>query len=118
LHSTTGFTLSWNAVSGATSYEIYGAGSTRTSGTNSIAITGLTANTSYSMSVKALSVDNYSNISGAVNIYTKCNAPTNLQSLGQTTNTATIRWSDPANGAGSYKVKVNGVEQTVTITPA
>ena len=116
LISTTGLTLSWGAVAGATFYEIYGAGTTKTSATNSIALTGLTANNSYSLTVKALSSDNYSVVSAAFTGLTLPSAPLNLVKASSTATTMNIQWDTPVGGAGSYKVKVNGVVQVVTVT--
>lgn len=48
-----GFTLSWGAVSGATSYEVTVGNTTKTVSGTSTAITGLTAGTAYACKVRA-----------------------------------------------------------------
>jgi len=67
----TSFTLSWNAVSGAASYEVDVNGSVLTSSNNSINVTGATAGTTYTCRVKTICSSNESSYSGSISVTTQ-----------------------------------------------
>jgi hypothetical protein len=114
-----GFTVSWGSVTGATSYEVYGANGVKTAVTNSLVISALEGNTSYNLTIKALRSENgnFSLESLPYAQKTKPNIPTGLAKATGNANSIVMQWDTPPNGADSYKVKVNGIEQSVTITP-
>ncbi|MFC4101907.1 lytic polysaccharide monooxygenase [Paenibacillus xanthanilyticus] len=94
----TSLTLSWTAVSGATSYEVYRNGAlVGTSTTTSFANTGLTAGTSYSFTVKAKNATTTSASSAALSVST----------TGGTTTTYPA-WSSTAVYLGGAKVSYGG----------
>jgi len=112
--TTTGATVSWTAVSGATSYDVDYKISTNTTWTNaatgttatSVALSGLTSGTLYDWRVRA-------NCAGGSSAYTQaqftttsvvtCNAPTGLASSAVTASGATVSWT-AVSGAVSYTV--------------
>jgi hypothetical protein len=114
--TSSGATLSWSAVSGASSYRVeyklitdsvWSVFSASQSGTSSV-LTGLTASTSYNFRVMTNCNDS-SNSSFASAQFTTaapfvCNAPANLVSSNVTSTGATISWS-AVNGAASYTVE-------------
>ena len=67
----TSFTLSWAAVSGAVSYDVNVNGTTLNTTTNSINVTGATAGTTYSCSVRTNCASNASNFSGSISVTTQ-----------------------------------------------
>ncbi|GAA1984750.1 hypothetical protein GCM10009838_53540 [Catenulispora subtropica] len=117
--------LSWNAVSGAASYNVYRGGTkvnTAAVTATSFTDTGLAAGTSYSYTVAA--VDGSGNVgsqSGAVTATTsgtpsQLPAPTGLSVTGTTSSSVTLGWN-AVSGAASYNVyrggtKVNGAPVT------
>lgn len=70
--TSSGFTLSWGSVSGATSYQVYINGSLLASNvlTTSYSLTDLIQNTNYSMQVIAVNSSGSSNLSNALNVTT------------------------------------------------
>lgn len=66
----TSFTLSWAAVSGAASYTVNVNGTTLSSTTNSLNVTGATAGTTYTCSVRTNCVSNASNFSSNISVTT------------------------------------------------
>ena len=105
--SATGATVSWSAVTGATSYQLYrGATLVASPTTTSATDSGLTAATSYSYTVKAVNAGGSSAASAALAVTTLPNvpaAPTGLVSSGVYATGATVSWS-AASGATSYQV--------------
>ena len=107
--STTGATLSWSAVTGATSYTPEYKAATSTTwivlpaqaGT-SVAVSGLTAATTYDYRVKATCSAGTGDY-GAAQFTTSplCGTPTGLQAASITTTGATLSWS-AVTGATSY----------------
>jgi poly(3-hydroxybutyrate) depolymerase len=100
--------LTWNVVSGATSYNVYRGGvKVGSSTTNSYTDSGLTANTTYSYTVTAVNIKGESGQSTAVNATTTNaavpTAPTGLTSSNITGVSATISWT-AVTGATSYSV--------------
>jgi len=105
--TSTGATLSWSAVQGATGYTLqYKSTSASTwsiinTTTTSKLISGIVANTTYTWQVKA-SCSGYSTSStftttGAVGT-SGCTVPTNLNATNITSNSATLTWTGPSNG--------------------
>ena len=100
-------TLTWSAVSGATSYEVKrgSSGSVTRVTSRSRRFTGLSANTSYTLYVRAR---NSGGASGWTSITQRTSraslaAPTGL-SISSTTSSLTLTWS-AVSGATSYQVK-------------
>ncbi len=108
----TSFTLNWTASTdnvGVTGYDVYKNGSMIGSVTGTSAdITGLTAETSYSMTVKAKDdAGNISNASNALNITTATptdteapTVPTSLVSSNITETTFTLSWTASTDNVG------------------
>ncbi len=63
-------TLNWSAVADATSYVVYGNGTSYTTESNSYTVSGLASDTQYSFYVKALYNSTYSVASNTVNVTT------------------------------------------------
>ena len=103
--------VSWNLVSGATSYKVYYgtsnssiailASSTVTG--NSYTHTGLQANTTYYYRVIAANGAGDSGYSLSVFATTLINAPTGVTAVAQTSSSITVSWN-PVSGALNYKV--------------
>lgn len=132
----TSFTLSWNASTdnvGVTGYDVYQNGSLIGSVTGTSAnITGLTASTSYSMTVKAKdAAGNVSAASSALNVTTATpadteepTAPSNLSSSNITTSSVALSWSASADNVavtgydiykdGAYLASASGTSYTAT----
>ncbi|MDJ1493012.1 fibronectin type III domain-containing protein [Cytophagaceae bacterium DM2B3-1] len=120
--TSTGFTLNWTASTdnvGVTSYEVFRDGiSIGTSSTTSFSVTGLTANTTYSMTVKAKdAAGNTSTASTALSVKTSAasdtqapSVPTNLASSAITTTSFTLSWTASTDNVGvtGYEIFRNG----------
>jgi Zn-dependent metalloprotease/chitodextrinase len=118
----TTFTLNWNAATdnvGVTGYDVYSNGSLLGSVTGTSAnITGLTASTTYAMTVKAKdAAGNISSASGALNVTTANppdtqapTAPTSLSSANITNSTVSLSWNAASDNVGvtGYDVYKNG----------
>ncbi len=112
--TTSSATLNWNAVSGATSYNVQykistaTTWTTTTSTTNSKGLTGLVAATSYQYQVQAVCASGSSSFSGVstftTSSTTSCGTPTGLSASGITTSGATLNWV-AVSGATSYNVQ-------------
>ncbi len=111
--SSTGATVSWNAASGASSYNLqYKATSASTwttvsvSGSTSKALTGLTAGTSYNFQVQTVCSSGSSGYSTAATFTTtgSCGTPASMASSSVTTNSATISWG-AVSGATTYNLQ-------------
>ncbi|MEP6845600.1 MAG: reprolysin-like metallopeptidase, partial [Panacibacter sp.] len=107
----TSATVSWTAVTGATSYDVdyrvIGAGSWTTgvaaTASTSLNLTGLTQGTDYEFRVKTNCSFNNGQFT-SIPFTTLCSvAPTGLSASAITNSTATLNWS-AASGAASYKV--------------
>src|ERR1019366_8189571 len=120
------FTLNWTAATdnvGVTSYRVYKAGVlyNTTSGT-SLAITGLTPNTSYAMTVSAGdAAGNWSAPSTVLNVSTVADTtapsvPVGLNATGATLNSFTLNWTAATDNVGvtSYRVYKAGVLYNTT----
>lgn len=125
--TTTSATVSWAAVSGASSYNVqYRVNGTTTwttvtSTTNSRSLTGLSANTTYQYQIQAVcsgTSGTYSSISTFTTATaTTCGTPASLTSSSVTTTSATVSWG-AVSGASSYNVqyRVNGTTTWTTVT--
>ena len=110
----TGFTLNWNSVSGATSYNIYKNSSlyaNNVTGT-STGISGLTSSTTYSMQVSAVNAGGESTKSSALSVTTSAPAPTptpspqapsGLSSSSISSTGFTLNWN-AVSGSTSYNI--------------
>lgn len=111
-------TISWNAVSGASSYNlqyrIVGAASwvSTTSSTTSKSLSALTASSNYEFQVQAnCGTGNLSAFTTSSNFSTTaapCNSPTGLNSTGVTINSATVGANSVPN-ATSYNIQYRAV---------
>jgi hypothetical protein len=126
--TTSGATLSWAAVSGASSYNVqYKVSSastwtTTTSTTNSKSLTGLTAATAYAWQVQAVcSGGTSAYVAGSnfttLSTTTTCGNPSSLAAGSITTSGATLSWA-AVSGASSYNVqyKVSSASTWTTTT--
>ena len=112
-----GLTLRWNAVTGATSYTVQRATNstftqnvvtTNNVATASLAVTGLTGDTTYYFQVRAVNAVGNSAYSTFVNQLTLPSAPTGVTAANGTaggTITAGLNWTAPTGGAASYNVR-------------
>jgi len=112
--TTSGATLTWGAVSGATSYNVQYKLSTATtwttvtSATNSVAVSGLTTASTYNFQVQAVCASGTSAYSTAASFTTAsttaCGTPTGLSSSSITSTGASVSWT-AVSGATSYSVQ-------------
>jgi alpha-tubulin suppressor-like RCC1 family protein/chitodextrinase len=126
----TGFTMSWTASTdnvAVTAYEVFlGGVSQGTVATTSKVFSGLAANTTYSVTVRARdAAGNFSAQSAARTVTTLTNdttpptIPTGLVASAVTASTFTVSWSPSTDNVGvtGYEVFLGGVSQgTVTTT--
>lgn len=122
----TSATLNWTAVSGATGYNIQyrAVGSSSwnpgVSSTNSYALTGLTASTSYEFQVQAVCGETSGNYSATSTFTTagttpSCGTPTGLASSAITSTTATVSWGAVSGATGyNLQIRVNGTTTWTT----
>ena len=111
--STSQINLAWNAVSGATQYQVYrsvGASTAysliRTQSTTSFNNIGLTPGVKYNYRVKALAGSAASAYSATASAYTKPLAPTNVAAARASNTKIHLTWSKPSDCTG-YKVYVS-----------
>jgi hypothetical protein len=116
-------TLSWAAVSGATSYAVQykiSASSTWTAAgdvtTNSYNLTGLAANTAYNWQVKA-NCSGFSSIASFNTSTTPCTVPINLTSANMASVSATLIWG-AVSGAATYTLQYRKSTSGTWITAA
>ncbi|WP_309640777.1 fibronectin type III domain-containing protein [Flavobacterium sp.] len=121
--TTTTATISWSTVSGATSYNIQGRvlGTTTwtllTSNTASLAVTGLTAGTTYEFQVQAVCAitSAYSSLASFTTISLSCGAPTSLNTSAIATTSATLSWMT-VSGVASYNIRYRKTGTTTWTT--
>ncbi len=107
-------TVSWSAVSGATSYDVSVNGDVRNTTSTSYTYTGLSAGTTYSYAVRAKNDSGSSSYSSAQAVTTLLSIPTSV-TASSTSNSVTVSWS-AVSGATSYDVSVNGDVRNTTST--
>lgn len=112
--SGTTLSLSWNAVTGATSYAVvtYTGGQPVYSGSGtSASVSGLTCNTSYSYSITASNAQSTSaNVIGSGSTYVCPPAtPTGLSATAASQTQANLTWTDNATNETGYYVYRGGV---------
>ena len=113
----TSFKVSWTAVTDATSYKIYvDDAEYGTSTTSTFTIDGRQPDTSYSVSVSAVTAEGESAKSSNTNVKTGAvGAPTSITSSNITTTSFNISWASVST-ATSYKVFLNGTEKATPST--
>lgn len=121
--STTGATLNWGAVAGASGYRIsYKESSSSTwssevsSLTNNYSLSGLTANTTYNWRVRTDSCNNYSQ-SATFTTQPLCATPSSLTTTSITSTSATLGWG-AVSGVLNYTVEYKLSTATTWITAA
>ena len=129
--TTSSVTLSWSGSTdnvGVTGYTVYYNGGTLPVAGTTATVTGLSANTAYTFTVKAN--DAAGNVSGASNAVTVTtssagdttapSAPTNLASTSKTSSSVSLSWSASSDNVGvtGYTVSYNGGSLPVTGTSA
>ncbi|WP_179136312.1 S8 family serine peptidase [Paenibacillus sp. 32352] len=104
-------TISWNSVSGATSYKTQLDGTSQGStGSTSYTFNGLTANKTYTLGVAAVNSSNISSTFATITATTNPPAIPDIPSglwASSTHNSITLNWSSVV-GASSYKIRFNG----------
>lgn len=119
----TGFTLTWNASTddvGVTGYDVYlNGGLLNTVSVTNISLTGLSAGTVYTMTLRARdAANNISAASNAINVRTADNhapsAPSGLSRSGLTESSFTLNWTASNDNVGvvGYDVYRNGIFYT------
>jgi len=109
-------TLSWSSVSGAYCYDVWKDGVyCHDAYTTSYTVTGLSANTTYTFTLRVYfggDYTDYSDFTTTITIKTAATtsakpAPQNFRSTSVTSNSATLAW-DSVSGANCYDVWLNG----------
>lgn len=124
--TSSGVTLGWTAVSGASSYNIqYKLNSattwtTTTSTTNSKSLTGLTAASQYNYKIQAVCSSSSSSAYSTAAAFTtssstSCGTASGLAASSITNTTATLSWN-AVSGATSYTIRVRPVSTTTWTT--
>lgn len=101
-------TISWNAVSGASSYDIQFNGTIHRVATTSKTFTGLTSGKGYPFQVRANNADASGSYSASMTVTPAPKVPSAVNAV-STENTVTVSWSAVA-GAIDYVVRFNGNE--------
>ncbi|MCI8774048.1 MAG: hypothetical protein HFI50_09005, partial [Lachnospiraceae bacterium] len=104
-------TISWNAVSGATGYDLVFNGTVYNVTGTSKTITGLTANKSYPFKVGAKNGSAAGNFTAEMTVTTPPAAPSSTSAT-CTENSVTVSW-EAVNGAAGYTVSFNGTKYNV-----
>jgi fibronectin type 3 domain-containing protein len=111
-NSPNSITITWTAVSGAASYNIYRATSNGGNytkinasavGVNSYTNTGLAAGKTYYYKISAVNAGGESDRSNAKSAITKPNAPTGVKADDKSDDSIKLKWND-VSGAASYNV--------------
>ena len=114
--TTTGITLGWTAVTGATRYEVKRSGATSSTTTTKTSHTfsGLTADTSYTLTLRALGTGSDQSFWVRKTVRTPLPTPTGLSATATATG-LTLTWST-VSGATSYEVKRGASGATTTVS--
>ena len=116
------FNLSWSAPTyGAAKYQVYNGATPYglTTTENTLNISGLTPNSSYSMTVKALNANNGESVNSSIyTVLTLPSAPSSLVASNITEGSVDLTWTAPANGAETYKVFQDLDPVPVVTTPS
>ncbi|WP_309640774.1 fibronectin type III domain-containing protein [Flavobacterium sp.] len=121
--TTTSASLSWDAVSGASSYNVRyrKAGTaiwTNTTATNTpLNITGLLPATNYEFAIQALcsATSDYSDLTYFTTLTAYCVTPSSLVASNVTASTATLSWA-AVEGASSYTIQYRRISTTTWTT--
>lgn len=115
--ATDSVTLTWNAVAGATEYELYFNGQTYTVKGTSQTVTGLKDDTSYSYRIRSHNEGGYSSYSPYMTVKTALKAPAVPTGIGarSTYNSVTVSWN-AVSKAQSYDLNFNGAVYNTTAT--
>ena len=115
--STDSVTLTWNAVTGATDYELYFNGKTTTVQGTSYKATGLSDDTSYSYRIRSHNEGGYSGYSSYMTVRTALKAPGVPTGLRATSGSdyVSVSWNSVSK-AQSYDLYFNGVIYNTTST--
>lgn len=117
--TTTGFTLTWNGVTGATGFRVYKDSQQEGDDTasTSIAITGLASGTAYSFEVSAYNDTNEGDKSVALDVETLPDAPVDLIVSEITTTSFHLEWDGVSgNTVDGYHVYLNSIKYGSDIT--
>ncbi len=112
----TGATVTWDAVTGATGYDVYvnDAATPIRVTSNTCTLTDLASGTAYIVKVVAVNADDTTEKSDAVNFNTLVAAPGNVKVSDVAATGAKVTW-DASTGATGYDVYVNG-QKVATVT--
>ena len=99
--------ISWDAVSGASSYDVWFNGATYNVSGQVKNFTGLTAAKAYSFAVRARKGDSYGAYTPTMTVTTAPKAPSSVSATSQTTSVR-LSWSG-VSGATGYRVKFNNI---------
>ncbi len=105
----TSVTIQWNAVSGATGYDIWFSGTVYSEASTSRKFTGLTAGRSYTFQIRSKNGNAVSAYTASYTVTTAPKAPTNVVAS-STDTTVTIEWGQ-MTGATGYIVRFNNSDR-------
>jgi len=114
--TTTTATMAWNAVPGASSYDLSFDGVIHNATGTSRTVSGLTPDTRYTVNVRSRNAHTHSNPSANVIVTTLPPVPQNIDATA-TTNAVTVSWDRAVNATG-YDLVFNGTNINVTATAA
>ena len=110
----TSVTIQWNAVSGATGYDIWFNGTVYSETSTSRKFTGLTAGRSYTFQIRSKNGNAVSAYTASYTVTTAPKAPTNVVAS-STDTTVTIEWGQ-MTGATGYIVRFNNSDRIFSST--
>ena len=113
----TGTTILWDSTKGASSYNVYEGSTKIATGVTATSynVTGLTASTSYTFYVTAVSNGGESAKSTALDVTTRIAPPTGVHITASTTTSLTVSWT-ASTGATSYNLYEDGSKVETGIT--
>ncbi|UHA73967.1 fibronectin type III domain-containing protein [Paenibacillus sp. 481] len=115
--TSTEVTITWPAVTGATSYEVEADGSVQIVNGPSYTHTGLTPASSHTYKVRAKSDNNVSDWSKPVTRFTVPAAVTNVAAGLLTFNSVNLTWVAAPSATSGYEVEYNGKTIAASTTP-